>query len=191
MISTALSETRGLSIEDYRIDLDSDRDLVFLLRSFRLWLIGLRHNTPACLEEVWNDFANRLGGSDGKEALAALAGCIKVIQLHARRRIRHHPPCCRYVTADEAGFLGVIAACQAGNPAVSSRRAEWLVKVRGRQELLEACNRLARLLQDKGLVISLQGEAALSNMTPEPEPEPAETNVRRTRRTTNKPVATD
>lgn len=144
------------SLEDSTVDLERDRELAFLLRNFRLWLIGLRHNAPDCLTQVWNDFAGRFGIDEGKHALAALANSIKAIQLNARRQIRHHPPCCRYMAPDEANFLGFIAACQSGNHSLSRQRAEWLVKQSGREELLAAGQRLAQLLHRQGLVLSWQ-----------------------------------
>ena len=142
-----------LSIDGHALDLDGDRDIAFLLRNVRRWLIGLRHSAPDSLDRVWNDFACRFGSDKGKEALAALAGSIKTIQLHARRRLRYHPPCCRYLTPDELGYLHFIAACQAGDKVGSRQRAEWLVTSDGLTTLLESGRRLADLLRDRGVTI--------------------------------------
>lgn len=159
MNATTRPFSAPLSLEDHTLDLAQNQDLAFLLRSFRLWLIGLRHNAPDCLGQVWNDFAGRFGSTDGKQALAALANTVKVIQLNARRQIRHHPPCCRYLAPDEVGFFSFIAACQTDDGGLSQRHAEWLVKETGREALLKAGSSLAQVLQQQGLAINLQRSA--------------------------------
>jgi hypothetical protein len=153
-MSRAPRQSAAFSIDHHTLAPDSIQSSWFLMRSFRLWLTGLRYNAPDCLGEVWNDFASRFGSAAGKEALAALAESIKTIQLQARRRIHFHPPCCRYLSPDEAGYLGLIAACQAEDGSASRQRAEWLVRSAGQEALLAAGHCLARLLRDRGVAIA-------------------------------------
>jgi hypothetical protein len=124
-----------------------------VLRSLRLWIIGLRSNAPHCWSRVWNDFAKRFGTKDAGLALSGLAGCIKTLQLNARRKIRHHPPCCRYLAPDEVSFLGFIGACQRADWMLSRHKAEWLVQADGIGDLLEAGSRLAAVLAEHGLMV--------------------------------------
>ena len=70
----------------------------------RLWCDG-----PAAQEQVWNDFAGRLGPAAGREAIGALEDLCSLCARHGRRALMRHQPTCECLGADEACFANLVA----------------------------------------------------------------------------------
>jgi len=69
---------------------------------------------------------------------------------HARRRLRHHQPCCSCLTGDEIAILNFVGACRRREWALARGLAEWLVVADGVAGLLECGARLGRALAEAG-----------------------------------------
>ncbi|MFQ5773883.1 MAG: hypothetical protein ACE5GS_05145 [Kiloniellaceae bacterium] len=117
-----------------------------IVRAFRCWILGLRENTAEHWSVAWNDFAGRLGAHDGKAALSGLAGLVRELHHHARRRFRHHHPCCGCLTGDEVALVGFVGACQRGEWVLARALAEWLVHGEGIGGMIEAGARLSEAM---------------------------------------------
>lgn len=115
--------------------------------AFRRWGLGLRQHTAEHWSCVWNEFAKRFGVCDGKEALSGFTYMIKELQCSPRRTIRYHQPCCPCVGADEVCFVSFVAACQNQQSLLARVIAERMVQPDGVGGLLEAGNRLARVMR--------------------------------------------
>ena len=124
----------------------------FIVWSFRRWVLGLKENSAAHWDLVWSEFSRQMGARDGQDALSGFAGMVKVLQGSARRRIRHHPPCSPYLTADEVSILCFVAACQNGQQQLARSVAEWLVEADGIEEMIKAGKCLAGRMQCHSLV---------------------------------------
>ncbi len=131
-------------------ELDPSERLV--VWSFRRWVLGLKQNTAAHWDFVWNEFARQLGSQDGREALSGFACMVKALQCNARRRIHYHQPCCPGLGADEVSIVCFVAACQNGQLGLARALAQWLVKPDGSDEMITAATRLAEGMQSHGLV---------------------------------------
>lgn len=70
----------------------------------RLWCDG-----PRAQEQVWNDFAGRLGPAAGREAVRALEDLCSLCARHGRRAFMRHQPTCECLGADEACFANLVA----------------------------------------------------------------------------------
>lgn len=132
--------------------LELDLSERFIVWSFRRWVLGLKQNSAAHWDMVWSEFSRQLGDQDGRDALSGFAGMVKALQGSARRRVRHHPPCCPYLAADEVCILCFVTACQNGQLQLARSLAEWLVKTQGVEEMVAAGRRLGELMQCHGLV---------------------------------------
>ena len=124
-----------------------------LVLCFRRWVLGLRKSDPRHWSVAWNDLAKLLGGKDARFAASGLNAMILEICGSARRHIRHHPPCCRYICGDELAVLSLIAACQRREVARARAVAGWLVLEDGVDGLFCAAMRVAAALAAQGCVL--------------------------------------
>lgn len=99
-----------------------------LVLCFRRWVLGLCKSDPRHWSVAWNDLAKLLGGKDARSAASGLNAMILEICGSARRHIRHHSPCCRYICGDELAVLSLIAACQRREVARARAVAGWCWK---------------------------------------------------------------
>lgn len=127
-----------------------------IVRSFRRWVVGLRHNDGKHWSQVWTDFAGRFGDADGKAALSGFARLIRSLQSHARRSITYHQPCCPCLSADEIRITNLIAACQERRLSHAHALAEWMVRPDGIGDLLDAASQLAHFMQCHGLLFPVR-----------------------------------
>lgn len=118
----------------------------FLVWSFRRWVLGLTENDGAHWNVVWREFDVRMEQPDGPLALANLAKLIRALQLHARRQIQHHHPCCPCLGADEAWLVNLVGACQHRQGDLAQRLAAWMVVPEASDGLIQAGSRLAYLM---------------------------------------------
>ena len=124
---------------------------IFLLRSFRYWVSGLKNNAPHHWSLVWNDFAKRFGETDAKLALCGFFGVMKALQIHARRKIRHYPVCCSHITGDEEAIVAIFSACQRGDWSLARRRSEWLVHEDGIGDCLNSAGEMTKRMTSHNL----------------------------------------
>lgn len=120
-----------------------------VLRAFRYWVVGVGDGHPGQLSLAWNELASALGPVRGRRALGALTGLIRELA-HARRRLRHHQPCCSCLTGDEIAILGFVGACRRREWTLARGLAEWLVVADGVAGLLECGARLGGALAEAG-----------------------------------------
>jgi hypothetical protein len=120
----------------------------FLVGSLRRWALGLTDNNGEHWRFVWHDFQNRMGARDGKSALASFAGMVAALQVHARRPLRHHHPCCPCVGADELRIVVLVAACQRRDMELAERLAAWMIEAHGTCRVLRGGWRLPPALVD-------------------------------------------
>ena len=130
-----------------------------VLRAFRYWVAGLADGHAGQLSLAWNELATGLGPARGRLALSALSGVIRELQ-NARRRLRHHPPCCSCLTGDEVSVLAFVGACQRRDWTLARGLAEWLVVADGVGGLLESGARLGRVLAEAGFEAPARHDAA-------------------------------
>ncbi len=128
----------------------------FLVWSFRRWVLGLTENDGSHWNVVWREFEVRMGQPDGPAALANLAKLIRALQMHARRQIQHHHPCCPCLGTDEACLVTLIAACQHGEATFARALAGDMVESSGLSAMVEAVERLAYLMRRNALSLPLR-----------------------------------
>lgn len=128
----------------------------FVVRSFRRWVVGLRHNDGGHWKQVWGDFASQFGDTDGKAALSGFARLIQSLQSYARRGISYHQPCCPCLSADEISITNLVAACQGHHLSHAHALAEWLVQPDGIGDLLDAASQLAHFMESHGLLFPVR-----------------------------------
>ena len=126
---------------------------VDLVLCFRRWVLGLCKSDPRHWSVAWNDLAKLLGGKDARFAASGLNAMIMEICGSARRHIRHHPPCCRYICGDELAVLSLVSACQRREVARARAVAGWLVLEDGVDGLFCAAMRVAAALAAQGCVL--------------------------------------
>lgn len=124
-----------------------------LVLCFRRWVLGLCKSDPRHWSVAWNDLAKLLGGKDARYAASGLNAMILEICGSARRHIRHHPPCCRYICGDELAVLSLVAACQRREVARARAVAGWLVLEDGVDGLFCAAMRVAGALAAQGCIL--------------------------------------
>ena len=129
----------------------------FIVWSFRRWVLGLYENYGVHWDLVAKEFRRQMGSADSNAALASFAGVIRVLQIHARRRIRHYHPCCPALGADEAWMVCLIAACQHGAGRQARGLVEWMVGADGAGELMASAQGLARHMERHALVLPQRG----------------------------------
>lgn len=129
----------------------------FIVWSFRRWVLGLRENNGAHWGLVSKEFTRQMGASKSEAALASFAGLIRVLQVHARRRVLHHHPCCPGLGADEAWMISLIAACQHRSGQRARQLIELMVRDEGAGELMDSAQRLARYLSQQALILPHRG----------------------------------
>lgn len=145
----------------------------FVVWSFRRWLLGLRHNDGGHWNLVRYEFDSQLGAQDGKAALANFARLVRSLQVHARRPVRHHQPCCPCLGADETWVVGLIAACQRGHADLAVCLAARMVGAEGADDLLAAATGLGEAMGAHALRLPLgAGEAAWPHTPQAPAPMP-------------------
>ena len=120
-----------------------------LIRSYRLWIAGMRMNDERYWSVVWTELSSFLDDQSARSILRGLLSLIAAIGNFSRRPVRLHLPCCGCVCEDELLILSLIGACQSRNHSLSRRRAEWLVSANGIAILLEGGQRIASALQTK------------------------------------------
>ncbi len=135
-----------------------------MVTAYRRWILGLRENRGAHWSLMWNEFAGRLGSHDGRIAMAAFFDVMHELQLHARRKLYHHQPCCKHLGIDEVCLLRLLCACQKRKRGLAGRLAEWLVRAEGREQLTEAGERLGAALEERGLCFAEIAPEALAPM---------------------------
>jgi len=128
----------------------------FLVGSLRRWALGLTDNNGEHWRFVWHDFQNRMGARDGKAALASFAGMVAALQVHARRPLRHHHPCCPCVGADELRIVVLVAACQRRDMELAERLAAWMIEAHGTRQVLETGDSLAMLMCRHAIEVPLR-----------------------------------
>ena len=133
---------------------------VLLVSCLRRWIAGLCQRDPRLWNIAWNDLAKRLGAEDARKATSGLNNVICEICTQARRGFRHHPPCCRRLSADELTILSLVAACQRRQVARARALAAWLVIEAGVDGLLCAAMRLAAALSAQDLQLPDRSQAS-------------------------------
>ena len=128
----------------------SERLIVWAVRR---WVAGLRCNDGAQWQLVGREFRRQFNGQDGIRALAGFARLIDGLQHGARRPVRLHRACYPFLSADEVHLVCFVAACQAPVSAVARVRAEWLVRLEGVGDLLQAGTQLGNLMHRHGLTL--------------------------------------
>lgn len=126
---------------------------IFLLRSFRYWISGLKNNAPHHWSLVWNDFAKRFGAADAKTALCGFFGVMKALQTHARRKVRHYPACCSHITGDEEAMVAFFSACQKGDWNLARRKGEWLLQEDGIGDCLLSAGAVTGIMTSHNLML--------------------------------------
>lgn len=111
---------------------------------FRHWVIG--HGDDRHWSMVWRDLAERYDTETASEAVTALATMVRVICENARRGFVYHQPCCPCLAADEYRLISFLGACRSGEARRAAGLAEWMVRVDGVGDLIEAGTRLVRIM---------------------------------------------
>jgi len=147
--------------------LDAAERLV--IRSFRAWVKGIHENDHRPWNEAWNAFIQAYGTRQGKLALTWFVRMINLLREHSDRTIGYHQPGCPCLGDDERAFVGVIAACRAGNALEARDLASFLIGADGVGDLLGAAGQLALVLDWSVSDPSLREQLAdfdLSSMSP-------------------------
>jgi len=79
------------------------------LEGFAVLYLRLWCDSPTTQEQVWNDFAGRLGPAAGREAVRALEDLCSLCARHGRRALIRHQLTCQCLGADEACFANLVA----------------------------------------------------------------------------------
>ncbi|WP_207485853.1 hypothetical protein [Arenibaculum pallidiluteum] len=124
-----------------------------LLCAFRRWVAGLRDSDIRQWERTWSDFCFEFGSHAGREATTAISTLVGAIREGARRRIRHHEPCCPFLTADEITIAGLVAAAQRADLFTARSLAVWLVRGDSSGTLLAAAGALADRMRETGIIL--------------------------------------
>lgn len=95
------------SLTDMRLLCNAPADDQFLVITIRGWLNGFNGQ-----QEVWNALARKMGTTTARRFLNSLESFIATVSNGARRQIRHHRPCCRYLGKDEMTIAQIV--CKAG-----------------------------------------------------------------------------
>lgn len=159
IVSDQTRECAGASWPTSMLELDPAEAL--LVWALRRWVLGLRENVGGHLAMVSQEFARQLDSPESDNALASFAALMRGLQEHARRRIRHHQPCCPCLGADEVWLVCLVGACQRGDLCHARALAEWMVHSDGIGDLLDAAARLARVMGHHALLIPSRGSSAL------------------------------
>ncbi len=123
----------------------------FVVWSFRRWLLGLVDNSARHWMFVWHEFETQMGDVDGKAALANFAKLARCLQLHARRPVQCHHPCCPFLGTDDAWVVSLVAACQVRDRRLADSLVRTMIADKGCEIMLEAAARLAYLMQRHAL----------------------------------------
>jgi len=75
----------------------------------RLWCDG-----PSAQAQVWDDFSNMLGPTQGREALKSFETLCDLCIRHGRRPLMRHSVSCKCLGADESCFANFVAAAAEG-----------------------------------------------------------------------------
>jgi hypothetical protein len=129
-----------------------------LVWALRRWILGLQENAGHHLSMVSREFARQLESPRAEDAMGSFAALIRGLQEHARRRVRHHQPCCPCLGSDEVWLVCLIGSCQRGELCRARALAEWMVHAEGIGDLLDAATRLGRALEDRCLIIPCRNE---------------------------------
>jgi hypothetical protein len=124
---------------------ESERLLVW---SYRRWIVGMRTREEIHWTLVWREVSCIFGEDSVRSVLGGLQSIIAGIGLHARRRLRLHPPCCGYICTDEFLIIALIGACQRRDYRTARGIAEWLVREDGMSGVLEGAGRIATALSE-------------------------------------------
>ena len=129
---------------------ESERLLVW---SYRRWIVGMRTREEIHWTLVWREVSCIFGEDSVRSVLGGLQSIIAGIGLHARRRLRLHPPCCGYICTDEFLIIALIGACQRRDYRTARGITEWLVRAEGMSGVLEGAERIAKALSEHKLYL--------------------------------------
>lgn len=121
--------------------------------ALRRWVLGLQENAGHHLFLVSREFARQLESPEAEDAMSSFAALIRGLQEHARRRVRHHQPCCPCLGIDEVWLVCLVGSCQRGELCRARALAEWMVHSDGIGDLLDAATRLGRVMGKHYLII--------------------------------------
>lgn len=98
-------------------------------------------------------------GEDGPEVFVTFCTFLKALAVASRRQFSIGAPGCTTVTADERQVLTLLAAAQAGTPALLEAHLRWIAIPERRLILQIATGALARALMAHALQIALPAHA--------------------------------
>jgi hypothetical protein len=140
--------------------LELDPAEALIVWALRRWALGLQENAGHHLSLVSREFTRQLESPDAETAMGSFAALITGLQEHARRRVRHHQPCCPCLGIDEVWLVCLVGACQRGELCRARALAEWMVHTDGVGDLLDAATRLGRAMGKHYLMIPSRNPAA-------------------------------
>ncbi len=112
----------------------------------------------ACCPLMMDEFADACG-EDGPEVFVTLCTFLKGLALAGRRQLVIGAPGCLAVTPDERQVLTLLAAAQAGAPALLEAHLRWIAIPEKRHILEIATGAFARALNTNDLRIALPAQA--------------------------------
>lgn len=134
--------------------------------SMRQWRLGWAAPASPAWQEVWNEFAVRFGGREGRMALAAFTALLGRLRTNARRPLRDRCVDCPTLGVEEISVLRLVAACQRRQQPLAQGIAQWLAPLDETADMVAAATRLAAVLTRHDLLLPERGRAPILEAEP-------------------------